>query len=945
MQAPATADPSSFRFDEFDFVPERGLLRYRGMPLRLGRRALAILAALLEQSGKVVAPATLMARAWPGISVAASNLKVQVAALRKALGAAAPGRVFIATVRQGGYRFLHPVDSGAGPAAPPEALPQHNLPCQSRTGPDALIGRATAARDVARRLRRHRLVTITGPGGVGKTSLALALAGRALAAGTPGPWFLDLSRLQDPRHAAHALAHDMRLGPHAGDAMAVLIPALEGQRALLLLDCCERAPAQAAALAGRLLAAAPGLRILATSRAPLGLAQECLYPLPPLALPAAPGREAAMASPAVRLFLRRARARSHHFAPAPAEMPLVVELCRRLDGLPLAIELAAVRAEAFGLQYLLEWLADRFLQQQQGRRGDPPRHQGLQASLDWSHALLSAAERRAFRRLAVLPGPFALELGVALAGDAGEPAEAVRASILALAAQSLLAPSPNAARAVSGATAYRLLDTTRAYAAAKLAESGEAATLRRRHALLCLTLCRQGAAAPELLLNHMQAALDWASSPAGDPLLARRLTAAALPLWQAYSMLGDCIARVTQTLAQPIGTAPEDQRDEILCNLALAVALLQTQGPVPRVAACWRNALALAGRLGDAELRLQALWGLCDYRSWTGRHQAALALAGRSQALALAGRDPLAALNSTRQRATSLRYLGRLAEGRRLAEQLMAQAPAAAAAGEIGRLQNDPRIVAQGTLANLLWLQGQPMAAAQAADAALARAEQSGHAFALTNALAHTAIPIALYRGDFARAETLLASLQAHVARHAMPIWRAIGNTLQAQLLLGLGQAEGLPRLGAALERLHDTGFRMRFPAYLGAFASALLAAGQPDRALPVLEAALGQTVSGGEAWCRAELLRLRGESLAARGKEEAIPALRQALTLARRQGALAWELRAATSLALHGGAPPGALLAPLLTRCEAGAASRDLAAASQLLRGTPVRSLICILA
>ncbi|WP_431272025.1 ATP-binding protein [Dankookia sp. P2] len=609
--------------------------------------------------------------------------------------------------------------------------------------------------------------------------------------------------------------------------------------------------------------------------------------------------------------------------------------------------------DALGPADLLALLHDRFGLLNQGRRSDPPRHQGLLATLDWSHDLLPEVERRVLRRLAVLAGPFILDAAVAVAGDDDVTPCQVIDGVARLVAQSLVAARP-AGRTMQ----YRLLDTMRAYALRKLAESGEADAVHRRHATHCLALCREIAgwlrrspsdasvADEERTVDNLRAALTWAFSISGDPPLGCTLTVAALPVWDAFSRLQDCVTYVEHARAVA-ATAPRFEREHMMLCAALAVARLQTGGPSQEVEALWRQTLHLAECLEDTEYRLRALWGICDYRSWVGDHRAALALTEESRGLAERMGDCLALRNGERQAATSLRYLGRFDEARRLAEGLLDQVGRRGAAPDVPRFQNDPRVVAQGTLANLLWLQGHPDQAVDAATLALERAQRSGHPFAVTNALAHTAIPISLYVGDLDGAERLLAMLDEQVAQQVMPIWRAVGQCLHGILLLRRGRVEGLEQLEDGLEALAATGFRMRYPAYLGAQASGLAAQGRLAEADRVLDTAFSWSGLNGEDWCHAELLRLRGALAARRGEGgTAEHWLGEALALARHQGALAWELRAATSLATfwqQAGRPDDAsrLLGAVVARFDEGRDGADMAVARRVLAGGAARPLL----
>jgi predicted ATPase/DNA-binding SARP family transcriptional activator len=352
---------------------------------------------------------------------------------------------------------LHRAMLAQGPA-PPRPAPR--LPAAL----DELIGREDAVDQGRALLAGHRLVTLTGPGGVGKTRLAVEIASRSLADHPDGVWMVELTA---PDDVAEQVASVLGLREEPGGTP--LADALRGRRALLVLDNCEHVLEPAAELAGRLLAAAPGLRVLATSREPLGIAGERLQLVPPLDLP---GPETApdglRESSAVRLFVARAAAACPGFALDADTAPWVAAICRRLDGVPLALELAATRVRALGVRELAARLDDRFRVLADGRRGGPARQRTLRAVIDWSWELLTGPERVALRRLAVHAGGCTL--------DAAEAVCDTDVDVLARLVDRSLAVRTEEGR-------YRLLESVAAYALERLREAGEEDEFRRRHAL------------------------------------------------------------------------------------------------------------------------------------------------------------------------------------------------------------------------------------------------------------------------------------------------------------------------------------------------------------------------------------------------------------------------------------------------------------------------------
>jgi predicted ATPase/DNA-binding winged helix-turn-helix (wHTH) protein len=471
-------------FGSFRLLPTQRLLLKGDQPLRLGSRALEILIALVERPGELLGKEELMARVWPNTCVEPANLTVHVAALRRKLGDGRGGNRFLINIPGRGYRFVAPVKVSAELAAlPPEpvaAKHSHNLPAPVTR----LIGRESVVAGMLAQLSHDRLLTIVGPGGIGKTSVALAVAEELIGAHEHGVWLVDLASLADPNLVPSALAATLGLKIDSEDPLTELIAALRDRRMLLLLDNCEHVIASAAKLVAAVLRGAPKVHVLATSREPLNIGGEHLYRLSPLASPPTSSHvnaKEALASPAVQLFVEQVASTLGDFELSEGDAPHVADICRRLDGLALAIEIAAARVAAFGVPGVAANLQSGLQSSLQlltgGRRTASPRHQSLVASLDWSHALLSDAEQKVFRRLAIFAGGFTLHAAGKLAADEIHREGEIIDLVAALVAKSLVV-----ANACATEPRFRLLETTRAYALAKLAESFDVNMLGRRHA-------------------------------------------------------------------------------------------------------------------------------------------------------------------------------------------------------------------------------------------------------------------------------------------------------------------------------------------------------------------------------------------------------------------------------------------------------------------------------
>lgn len=544
-----------YRFGRFTLDTENRELSADGTPVPLGATDFRLLLTLIERAGSVVSKDELMSRVWGKASVGDNTLHVHITALRKALGDG-----FIATKQGRGYRFLEHVSQPA---------PRHhggNLPAYSASGASRLIGRDGQIRALSELLAHDALVTLVGPGGVGKTRLALEAANAAASAFKDGAWLVELASVTDGASTAGAVA--TVLGIKIGESAApfeTLARQLARKNLLIVLDNCEQIIASCAALCEAIARAAPNVHILATSREPLSCIGEQVFEVPPLALPGegAPDSSAIRKVAAIELFVERAKGLNSDFKLSDDDVATVARLCRRLDGLPLAIEMVASWAGVLGLPALEAKLDDSSKAWLGARRTAPARHSTLRATLEWSHDLLSPEEQIVLRRVAVFAGPFPMPAAEAVVAAVGLAKSDVLPLIAKLISKSMIAvvPGPHENR-------YRLLETTRGFMLEKLGESDEFRAVRLKHAEHVLRTLRQAMFDWETMsdtvfleryahiLDDLRSALDW--SMAEERELAISLAGSSWPLWRELPVRAEGRRRLSAAVALLTSDTPRD---------------------------------------------------------------------------------------------------------------------------------------------------------------------------------------------------------------------------------------------------------------------------------------------------------------------------------------------------------------------------------------------------
>jgi predicted ATPase/DNA-binding winged helix-turn-helix (wHTH) protein len=550
-------------FGPFSLFAAERLLKKADDPIPLGGRALDILIALVERAGEVVTHGELISTVWPDVTVEKSNLRFQMATLRKALGDGRDGARYVSNAAGRGYCFVGPVTrSSARQTAPVTGVTTERV---QRLPPrlTRMVGRDETVRSLAQQLQMWRFVSIVGPGGVGKTTVAISVAHTLIDEFHDAVFFIDLAALTDPQLVPTAVASALGLMVQTQDPLVSLLAFIGNNKILLVLDSCEHVIGVAAALAERVVSGAPQAHILATSREALRAEGEHVHLLYSLDCPPEDASLTAMEAlryPAAQLFMERAAASGYRAGLSDSDAPIVARSCRRLDGVALAIELAASRVGSLGIRGTAELLDNRFSLLWRGRRTALPRHETLNAMLDWSYSLLSEREKVVLCRLSVFVGVFTVQAAGSVASETEADEPDVIEAVVSLVAKSLISTT-----VINESTYYRMLDTTRAYAAAKLAERSEADRIARRHAIFYSGFLEHDEIVQSLFGEHylsgyaphigsVRAALGWALSDHGDVAVGIELATWAAPLFIGLSLLEEC--RVGVNGRWPRSTTP-----------------------------------------------------------------------------------------------------------------------------------------------------------------------------------------------------------------------------------------------------------------------------------------------------------------------------------------------------------------------------------------------------
>ncbi|NGZ88526.1 ATP-binding protein [Duganella aceris] len=924
------------QFGPFMLSPAERLLEQDGEPVRLGGRALDLLIALVESAGEVVGKHELLSKVWPNMVVEEGNLRFHIVNLRKALGDSGGNSRYIVNVANKGYSFVAPVIRTAPGSRATLAKPESavRLPVLSTV----VLGRDEAVDMLTTALSRYRLVSIIGSGGIGKTTVAIATMHSLYKEFGGDVHFVDFSCISEIELVHATVASAIGLA-HCADEQSALEAHLADRTTLIVLDCCEHLIDEVAKLIESILRNCPDIRFLVTSREVLRAAGEYVYRLQPLAFPpdgdGLTGMQA-LAYPAVKLFVERAAAGGIDFTLSDEDAPLVSRLCRDLEGIALAIELAASRIEALGLRAITQHFDAGASLLWPGRRTASARQQTLRATLDWSFNLLPTDERSLLTRLSVFTGTFSLDAAL----DICNPDQG-RFMGMELVAN-LVSKSLVAVDAGGTTLRYRMLDTTRSYCRHMLESSEEFATVVQRYAnfynnwMVQVTQHADAADLVELDLPNLRATLDWYIFEGKQFTKAVELAAMTCPLLLQSSQLVEC-SRWAQAALSNLPDEHVGSHLEMRLQRALGQSLMFLgSGRNGRAAAAYRRSIQLAEQLGDLKEMLHLLSGYLVLLHREGSYTDALNTAHRAQALLTELDDLQSAFIVDSLMGVCLHMVGRIDESVRHWENCFVYTADAPHVLD-SKLGFEYHIRALCGLSRTRWLTGSYRLAYTLAEDTILKAKNHGHAVTYCLALIWAG-SVYSYAQDVERITDIAEELERVGKLHSLEPYRKVADILHGQVMIMQGHpAPGTERIRDAVESLHGYGYEMVTSVALTFMAKGLSDLSLHSASLSMCDEAEATIHRGGDLLRLPECLTTRGKCLVKIGNvDDAEQSFVSAIDLATRQGAWSWRLRATLALAeLRVGQGKNkevvALLLPLVSAAD-GENSADLARARTLL-------------
>lgn len=926
-------------FGPFRLVPSERAIFVGAEKVNLGDRAFDILVTLVSRPTEVISHREFSELVWPNISVEGVNLRGQIAALRKVLGSYSSDLRLIKSVPGRGYCFVGEVSYEESSA---DASPLSNDINESASNGDDDFGGITGRRadilSIVKLLETNRHVTIVGPGGVGKTTAALVAIRTLCAKSGIDASSVDLSTITEPTLIPTTIASALGIMAVYESPLEAVVKALSGKRKILFIDSCESVAESIAVVVETLLRTASGLTILTTSREPLRTSREWIYRLRPLPVPdrsAINDPDEATRWPSVKLFSERAAACHSEFQLETENVSDICQICIALDGLPLAIEMAASRIQSFGAKGLRDNLHHRFEILSQGKRTASPRHQTLRAMIDWSYETLTELEKATLRRIAIFKSQFSMAQAVAVLGENLVDFGETEGRLASLVDKSLLMSDVNGSTVV-----FYLLNSTRAYLIEELWVNGEYHHLARMHAeFVCSVYTEPETYVAESsrlsplayeprMIDEVRSALAWSMREQGDFQLGIRLTWSSAPLFYTLSLFDEYRVYIDKALSALSHHHKSDPDSEFRLLLALASADYQTQSlRRGEATSTYKSVLELAKHYGDVGRQIQALYGtICT-----------TVMAGQYNQAALLTKKMAKHVESYPAQEPLLHRLQALVDGQSgcfnqaimHTRQALTVAPAYGQGPEHqDRTRYDHRATVMAIQARLLWLVGDADDALTVASASLERALEIDHKLSIGCSLALGACPVACWRGDIDSVVRFLQMLEA--ISHEFRLLNCRGEAqCYAYAVLGRHPFQDLSQKQVDL---------------LSPASHELLATVSDGYLTPL---AIERAKSGKAGWSTAEIFRAIGESLLrddVKSRGDAERMFNAARRVSKRQGAFAWELRAATSLARSQYCrrqfnEAEELIGETLERVKQGHSTRDVMSAQSLLNDIVSRS------
>lgn len=861
------------RFAEWQIWPQLRILLHRGKPVKISARAFDVLVILVSAEGQVVSKDRLLTQVWGNEIVEENNLQAQISAIRRVLG---HERHLLTTEFGSGYRFNL------------SSKPQVILPEPARKASvvfpflTSILGRDQAVQEICALMRQHPLVTITGPGGVGKTRLAWEVVNLIRTEYPDGICVAELAHITDASSLLSVFSQALHLPLTAVHNSHDLSHQLARRECLLMIDNGEHVIKELKPVIALLLNAAPHITMLLTSQVATEIAGEQQYLLPPLEVPEkeVSDSQRLLMFPSVRLFIERAQAQRFDFHPSNAELSVIGELCRHLDGLPLAIELAASRLPIMSVSEIYHCLEDRFQLLSSRQSVRVSRHQKIKTTLEWTYQLLNQREQQLFYSLGIFTDMFTVNAVTDFLQTPEENGWQIVDDLQRLLSLSLIQVNTQVP-----VTRFRLLETLRQFACDKLRQQGEYPRLAAQFADYCHRQAEQAQldwyrlpteqwrARYDPFLNDLRSVLQHTLTEGADPAKGLEILQAMTPFWIEYSLYNECQRHIYPLLSETRlqGVLTLHQR----MNLSAAAGKASTwaKGPTPETRFTWQTALTLAKQLDDNEIRLQAYYGLWLYYLRTGKLDLSLHHAQSMCTLARAINDTNALATGLRIVGVSWHFLGQHALGRDYLQQSLDWF-AIDGSGHAFRFGLDQETAGEAFLSRVLWVQGEYRAAKQIAWRAVKKAARLQHICSLCCALAEGACMTAALDRNPRWVRKAAIWLIELAEKHDLYFWKTYG-----ELFLRWAEQFNHPDIKQTtlFNSLRAMGLDWQYSPLLSE-----------------MDARLSQQTPH-ENWCTPELLRLAATHLPTYAQRQQ---LELALNKALQQQAYGWALRIVCSLA-----------------------------------------------